>query len=54
MLLKEINHRFLLFFLSIVNLVFQVFRVYSNNQEMEMDRLKDTFSVVPNKSKVCM
>ena len=32
--------------------LFQVFQVYSNNQELEMDRLRDTFSTVSNKSKV--
>lgn len=31
---------------------FKVFQVYSNNQELEMDRLRDTFSTVSNKSKI--
>ncbi|XP_046844317.1 ubiquitin carboxyl-terminal hydrolase 47-like isoform X2 [Xenia sp. Carnegie-2017] len=32
--------------------MFKVFRVYSTNQETEMDRLNDTFSIVPDKSKI--
>ncbi|XP_028397293.1 ubiquitin carboxyl-terminal hydrolase 47-like [Dendronephthya gigantea] len=32
--------------------MFKVFRIYSNSQEIEMDRLTETFNTVPDKSKI--